>query len=114
LSAPRDRLENLISGPSATAKIRLLSFNMAQFRAVTGLLSGYNTLRRHMYIMRLIDRPLFRCAAEQESSVHVLCACEDLASLRHTYLDSFFLDPADVRSPSLGAVWNPNKGTGLP
>jgi hypothetical protein len=28
-------------------------------------------------------------------------------------LGSFFLDPEDVRSISLGAIWNFNKGTGL-
>ena len=32
----------------------------------------------------------------------------------HAYLGSFFLDPEVVRSPSLGAVWNFIKGTGLP
>ena len=33
------------------------------------------------------------CGTEEETSVHVLCECEALASLRHTYLGSFFLDP---------------------
>jgi hypothetical protein len=30
------------------------------------------------------------CGTEEETSVHVLCECEALASLRHTYLDSSF------------------------
>jgi hypothetical protein len=37
-----------------------------------------------------------------------------LASLRHTYLGSFFLDPQDIKSLNLGANWNFSKGTGLP
>jgi hypothetical protein len=38
---------------------------------------------------------------------------EALASLRHTYLGSFILDPEDIKKLSLGAIWNFAKGTGL-
>ena len=41
------------------------------------------------------------------------CECEALATHRHTYLGSFFLDPEDVRELSLGAIWNFIKRTGL-
>jgi hypothetical protein len=34
--------------------------------------------------------------AEEETSVNILCECESLASLRHTHLGSFYLDPEDV------------------
>jgi len=40
--------------------------------------------------------------------------CEALASLRHAYLGSFFLEPKDIKSLSLGAIWNYSKVTGLP
>ena len=40
--------------------------------------------------------------------------CQALASLRHVYLGSFFLDPEDIKSLSLGGIWNFSKGTGLP
>ena len=30
------------------------------------------------------------CGTEEETSLRVLCECEDLASLRHAYLGSFF------------------------
>ena len=50
---------------------------------------------------------------KQETSVHVLCECEALASLRHTYLGSLFLHPEDVTNLSTGAIWNSGKGTGL-
>jgi len=45
--------------------------------------------------------------------VHILCECEALACLRHIYLDSFFLDPEDIRVLGVGAIWNFVKGTGL-
>jgi hypothetical protein len=64
--------------------------------------------------MGLRDSPLYRkCGAEEETSAHVLCECEALATHRHTYLGSFFLDPEDVRELNLGANWNFIKRTGL-
>ena len=54
------------------------------------------------------------CGTEEETSVHVLCECEASASLRHAYLDSFFLDPKDGTNLTMGAIWNFGKGTGLP
>jgi len=39
---------------------------------------------------------------------------EVLASLRHAYLGSFFLEPEVVNSKILGAVWTLSKVTGLP
>jgi hypothetical protein len=54
-----------------------------------------------------------KCGTEEETSVHILCECEALASLRHTHLGSFFLDPEDIRKLRIGAYWNFAKGTGL-
>jgi hypothetical protein len=51
------------------------------------------------------------CSIEEETSVHVLCECEVLAS--HAYLGSFFLDSEDVTNLSVEAIWNFGKGTGL-
>ena len=51
----------------------------------------------------MIDSPLCRkCGAEKGTSAHVLYECEVLATLKHTYLGLFFLDPEDVISQSLG------------
>ena len=70
---------------------------------VTGLFTGHNTLRRHLYLMGLIASPLCsRCGAEEEISVHTVCECEALASLNHAYLGSFFLDPEDVKQYKSG------------
>jgi hypothetical protein len=64
--------------------------------------------------MGLSNNPTCRkCGTEEETSVHILHECEDLASLRHTYLDSFFLDLEDIRKLSIGAIWNFAKETGL-
>jgi hypothetical protein len=96
-------------------KARLLSFSRLQSRVVTGLLTGHNTLRRHLHLLGLSDSPLCRrCGTEDENSAHILCECEALASLKHAYLGSFFLEPEDINSISLGAIWNFSKVTGLP
>jgi len=53
----------------------------------------------------LSDSPLCRrCGAEEETSAHILCECEALASPRHAYLGSFFLELKDIKSILLGAI----------
>jgi hypothetical protein len=105
----------LILGPCLGAKVRFLSFNRTQSRAVTGFLTGHNTLRRHLQLLGLLDSPLCRrCGAEDETSAHILCECEALTSLKHEYLGSLLWEPEDVKNIHLGAFWNFSKVTGLP
>jgi len=67
-----------------------------------------------VHIVGLCNNPICRkCGTEEETSVHILCECEALASLRHSYLGSFFLDLEDIRERGMGAIWNFAKGTGL-
>jgi hypothetical protein len=95
----------LISGPSLGNRAKHLSFTRTQSRVVTGLLTGHNTLRRHLFLMRLANSPVCRgCGVKEETSAHVLCECEAWASLRHTYLGSFFLESEDIKSLGLGAI----------
>jgi hypothetical protein len=63
----------LISIPSLCAKVKILSFNRTQTRVVTGLVTGHTTLRRHLYIIGLLDSPLFRkCKVKEEISAHIV------------------------------------------
>jgi hypothetical protein len=115
LGNTRRQAQELISGPCLGMKVKFLSFNRAQSRVVTGLLTGHNTLRRHLHLLGLQDRPLCgRCGVKEETSAHVLCECEALASLRHMFLGSFFLELEDSKSISLGAIWIFSRATGLP
>jgi len=63
--------------------------------------------------MGLSKNPICRKCGSEETSVHILCECEALASLRHSYLGFFFLDPEDVGKLGMGAIWNFAKGIGL-
>jgi len=61
-----------ISGPGRDSKAKLMSFNRTQSRAVIGLLTGHNTLGRHLHIHGLTDSPLCRqCGMEEETFVNV-------------------------------------------
>jgi hypothetical protein len=96
---------------------------MLSFCPLTGQIAGLllafsmdiRTLRRSLHLIGLSDSPLCgRCGAEDETLAHILCECEALASLRHVYLGSFFLEPEDIKSVNLGAIWNFSKATRLP
>jgi hypothetical protein len=103
-------------GPNLATTAQLLSFNRTQSRVVIDLLTGHNALRGHLHVMGLSNNPICRkCGTEEETSVHILCVCvcEALASLRHAHVESYFLDPEDIRKLSIGAIWNFGKGTGL-
>ena len=45
-----------------------------------------------------------KCGNEEETSVHILCECETLASLSYTYLSCFFLGPEDIIKLIIGAM----------
>jgi len=78
------------------------------------LYKKHHQFSQKKYIMGLISSPFCRrCGAEEETSAHVLCECEALVTLRHTYLGLFFVDPENVRSLSLGVVCSFIKGKGL-
>jgi hypothetical protein len=68
---------------------------MLDGKEATGHVMGsyqYSGDRRHPYIMGLFYSPLCKgCDAKEETSAHVLCECDVLASLRHTHLWVFFL-----------------------
>ena len=115
LGDTQSQARELILGPCLGAKARFLSFNRTQSRVVTGFLTGHNTLRRHLHLLGLLDRPLCRrCGAEEETSAYILCECEALASLRRPILGSFFFEPDDIKGMRLGATWNFSKAKGLP
>jgi len=101
---------DFILGPSLGTR----ALSRIQSRAVTGLLTGHNTLRRHLYLLELSNSPLCRwCEAGEETSAHVLCEWEALASRRHAYLVSF-LKPGNIKNLNLGVIWNYSKAAGLP
>jgi hypothetical protein len=90
-----------ISCSSLNTKTRFLYFNRTQSRVVR----GHNTYRRHLHLMGMTCIRLWSgCWTHKENSTHILCQCQALASLRHTYLCCSFLDPEEIKSLTLVAV----------
>jgi hypothetical protein len=99
----------------STYAICLVQFGRVINVGHIGLLTGHNTLRQHLHLLGLQDSPLCRkCGVMEETSAHILCECETLASLRHAHLGSLFLEPEDIQSISLGAIWSFSNASGLP
>jgi predicted amidophosphoribosyltransferase len=72
-------------------------------RAIASLLTKHNTLRRHLHLTGLIDSTLCRkCGADDETSAHILCWCEALASLRHVYFGCSLLEPENIKNVTMG------------
>jgi len=63
--------------------------------------------------MGLCNNPPVGNAVLRRKPQSAFCQCETVASLRHTYLGSLFLDPEDIRKLSIGTIWNFAIGTGL-
>ena len=102
---PKRQAREFISGPSLGTRAKFMTLSRIQSRAVTGLLTGHNTLRRHLYLLGLLDSPLCRwCEPGEETSAHVMCECEALASRRHAYLSTFFWSQGILRI----LTWGPS------
>jgi hypothetical protein len=80
--------------------------NRIQSRMIIGLLTRRNNPRRHFYKVVQIESPFFckKCEPQEENSALVMCKSEALATLKHTYVGSFFLHSKDVRNLTLGAT----------
>ena len=90
-NATRNMLERPTTFTTGSSTVSL----MPDIRVVTGLLTGHNTLRRHIYLLGLFNSPLCRwCGAGEGTSAHVLCECEALASRRYAYLGWLLLPGA--------------------
>jgi hypothetical protein len=114
LISSQRQAQKMILGPGPTAKTRILSFNRTQSRVITCLFTGRNTLRRHHYLMGLTNS--YAGGLEQRNKPHPTF-CVSVKLWLHSDMRiwaPFFLDSEDVKSLSLGAIWNFNIGTGLP
>jgi hypothetical protein len=107
-------LSKLITSKQRQPSAILITWCEYLSKAVIGLLTRHNTLTRHLHILGLTYSSLCRkCGAEEETSAHVLCECEALATLTRTHLGSFFLEPEDIKGLNLRVIWNFTKRAGL-
>jgi hypothetical protein len=100
--------------PQPTLSVSVsLSFDRTQSRVMTDILTGHNTLRKHLRLMGLTSCLLcWRCGVEDETSTHTVCECESLSSLSIAYLGSFSEDREDIKNLTLEDIWNFTKKQG--
>jgi hypothetical protein len=97
--------QELILGPGPTKKTRLLSCNRTQSRVIAGLLTVHNAPRNHLYLTGMINTPLCRFGAKEETSAHILWVRGSGFTL--TCIFAFlFLGPRGLQILSLAAIWN--------
>jgi len=67
-------------------------------RMLVYLLTGHNTLSRHLTIMRRVNDPLCPlCKEEKETSLHFLGKCCATANIRRLNFGVPFLEPSDLK-----------------
>ena len=82
-------------------------------RLLVGLLTGHNTLNRHLTLLRRIDDPLCPlCKEEEDTSLHLLGNCCAIAEKRCEFFGRYFLGPGDLRQVGafFSGVQKPVKG----
>lgn len=105
---------DFIKGPDPGRARRLLGLGRDSVRFVIGLLTGHNTLRRHLALIgTIVDSRCRKCGEEEESSFHILCECHALAGARLRLLGQPYPDRASIREVELGALLHFGKSAGL-
>jgi len=76
----------------------LLNLPRNLLRTVMGIITGHNTLSRHMNIMGLNDDPLCEhCEGELETFLHFISQCSYYVTTRMSIWRKPVLDPDDMK-----------------
>ncbi|KAJ8953870.1 hypothetical protein NQ317_007337 [Molorchus minor] len=88
-----------VEEPSLELTKCLLGMNRRDIRTVTGLVTGYCHLSRHLQLIGIVEDPECRwCLEDEESSSHVLTECLAIAKVRERHFGSSALNPENVKS----------------
>lgn len=69
--------------------ITLLRTHRSQLRKIVGLITGHNTLNRHLYNLGITDSPMCRaCMEAEETTKHILLDCKQVEVYRRKHLGS--------------------------
>jgi len=79
-------------------QIQITRGSIKDLRLLVGLLTGHNTLNRHLTLLRRMDDRLCPLCGEQEdTSLHLLGNCCATAEKRYEFFGRYFLGTADLR-----------------
>ena len=114
----RDRTDcrqarELVEGPKPGVTKRLLSLPRKTVSMLVGVLTGHNTLNRHLSVMRIQqESECLACNEAAETSLHYLGSCPAWWAQRFKHLGSYYLEPKDLRAQRLDSLVSFMKGTG--
>jgi hypothetical protein len=92
----------------------ILNMSRTNIRLITELLTGHCHLKKHLHRIGLSASNTFRfCEDEEETPVHILCECDEIARLRLLYLGHAFPKPGDVMANPLRQMVRFIEKTGL-
>ena len=87
-----------LKGPDKKLARYALGLSRQHLRVLTGLLTGYATLNRHLALMKIRTDPICSvCGEEDETSVHFLGKCPATIMARHSILGFYFLRLDELR-----------------
>ncbi len=91
---------------NSAASHYLLGLNKKTLWLLVGVLTGHNTLNKHLHRMNLFGSPLCnKCGLEyEETSAHFLCECNAYLRLRLECFGSYQLPQADVKKTKFANI----------
>ena len=90
----------------------IYSYERRHLRILTQLVTGHASLKRHLYLMGMVDSPNCECGEPQEA-VHLLTDCNEYREERMKAFGHFVLRPSEIREHSLVKMLRFAKYTGL-
>lgn len=104
----------LISGPDGKITDQLLEIMRRNIRLAVGLLTGYCRLMQHLHTLGRVDTGTCRKRkGDEETPIHVICNCPELAGKRLKHLGTQHLEPRDVTTFPLDRILALVRDSGL-
>ena len=92
---------------------RLLNLPRKTVSMLIGVLTGHNTLNRHLSVMRIQqESECLACNEADETSLHYLGCCPAWGAQRYKHLGAYYLEPKDLRAQHLDSLVSFIRGTG--
>jgi ribonuclease HI len=105
LSATCIQTKRVVEVPSGETWRYLRSLGRQALRLVTQVITGHNTLNKHLFAMGTVSSPTCTmCGVGEETSYHYIGECERYASVRQSVLGSGFLGQEDIKNIPLPAL----------
>ena len=103
----------LVDRPRSGFTKELLNLPKKTVSMLVGLLTGHNTLNRHLTVIGIQQESKCTfCGEAAETSLHFLGRCPAWGSQRFKYMGAHYLEPQDIRVQTLSSLVSFAKGTG--